>query len=258
MLKLLPELVMGPLLVGGATLAARRWGSRIGGIVSAFPAVVGPVLLITAQARGALFAARAADGTLLGLVALSAFAVTYGRAAVALGWRACLLAGWGAAALTAGVVSWTAGGVGLPVALAAAVISLSFAHLALPRAAIDWRAVRGASVNIPVRMALTALLVVLLSAAAVVLGPLAGGVLSALPVLASLLAVFTHRGEGREAVIALLRGMLVGMAGFVGFCAVVASVVVRLGMGPAFAAAALAAVLLQVAVLPAGLRRAPS
>src|SRR5215212_7951326 len=98
MLELVLELVVAPGLVGAATLAARRWGQRIGGLVSAFPAIVGPVLLIAAHQHGTAFAAKTASGTLLGLVALSGFALAYGRTALRGGWRASLAAGWATAA----------------------------------------------------------------------------------------------------------------------------------------------------------------
>lgn len=257
MLKILPELIMGPLLVGGSTLVGERWGTRVGGLVSAFPAVVGPVLLITAQARGAAAAARAAQGTLLGLVALSAFVVTYAWIARHSRWRTSLVAGWAAAGLMAAAVGGIFGRAGLPVALASAVISLLLARLAMPRTAAGPGPDRAERANIPARMGVTALLVASLATAAAVLGPLVGGMLSGLPILASVLAVFTHRREGGLAVIALLRGMLVGMAGFVGFCAVVASLITLAGTEAAFAAGAFVAVALQALVVLGGLRRAP-
>lgn len=58
MLTILCEPLIAPVLVALSTLAARRWGDAVGGLVSAFPAVVGPVLLGVAQQRGAEFAAR--------------------------------------------------------------------------------------------------------------------------------------------------------------------------------------------------------
>jgi len=84
-----------------------------------------------------------------------------------------------------------------------------------------------------------------LSAAASRLGPLAGGILAALPVLASVLAVFTHAQHGPDALADLLRGMLGGMTGFVVFCALVATLVVPAGIAIAFAAAALGALTVQ-------------
>jgi hypothetical protein len=74
------------------------------------------------------------------------------------------------------------------------------------------------------------------------LGPTAGGVLSALPVLASVLAVRTHEHDGPRAACELLRGILGGMGGFVAFCVLVAVLVEPAGVAVAFAAATLAAV----------------
>lgn len=68
MLEIVLTLLIAPALVGVSSLASRRLGERIGGLVSAFPAIVGPVLLITAHEHGAMFAAAAANGTLLGAV----------------------------------------------------------------------------------------------------------------------------------------------------------------------------------------------
>ena len=127
------ELLVAPALVGAATLAARRWGPEIGGLVSAFPAIVGPVLLIAALEHGATFAARAANGTLLGLVALAAFAVAYGWTAARAGWRGSLAAGWAAAGLAGLLVGTIAAGP--PAGLAAAAVSLGAAHRLLRHAA---------------------------------------------------------------------------------------------------------------------------
>ncbi|HEX6743154.1 MAG TPA: hypothetical protein VF087_03050 [Solirubrobacteraceae bacterium] len=241
------ELVLAPALVGGATLAARRWGEAIGGLVSAFPAIVGPVLLIAAHEHGSAFAAKTASGTLLGLVALSGFALAYGRTALRAGWRASLAAGWATAAAIAVLLGTVKAG---PLAgLVAATLSLLAARRALPRGT----AIRAATPARPprwdlaLRMVLTAVLVVSLTAAASRLGPVVGGVLAALPALASILAVFTHEQHGARAVVFLLRGMLSGMAGFVVFCAVVAALVDRAGVGATFTAAAVAAVCVQAA-----------
>jgi hypothetical protein len=246
----LPEIVLAPLLVAAATLAARRWSVRLGGLVSAFPAIVGPVLLIGAREHGPAFAARSASGTLLGLVALSGFAVAYGRTARRAGWAASLAAGWAAAAAVALVAG--AVGAGLLVALAAAVSSLLLAHRALPAPAAGPAAARVPRWDLPVRMALTAILVAALAAAADRLGPVVGGILAALPVLASVLAVFTHEQRGAAALVDLLRGMLSGMAGFVAFCAIVGALVGPAGVAVAFALATLGAVAAQVTAARAG------
>jgi hypothetical protein len=247
LVDLLLELVVAPALVGAATLAARRWGQRIGGLVSAFPAIVGPVLLVAALNHGPAFAARAASGTLLGLVALAGFALVYGRAAGRTRWPASLAVAWAAAGLLGIGVGVLAAGT--PVALLGASVTLLAAHRllrgagtgALPAAPIVPRW------DLPLRMALTALLAVTLTAAASRLGPVVGGVLAALPVLASILAVFTHARYGTAAVVELLRGMLGGMAGFVSFCALVAVLTVPAGIAAAFVIATVAALAIQAA-----------
>src|SRR5947209_6038612 len=166
MLSELPELVLAPMLVGCATLVDRRWGARVGGVVSALPAVVAPVLLIAAQTRGATFAADAADGVLLGLAAFSGFVLAYGRVAGYAGWRVTLAAGWSTAVLLAVPVGWWAGGVGFGGSVIVAAVSLGLAHVAMPGSARRAPRVVGPRGEIPLRMAVTAALVALLAAAA--------------------------------------------------------------------------------------------
>jgi hypothetical protein len=258
MVKLLLELALGPLLVGGATLACQRWGGRVGGLVSAFPAIVGPVLLITAQQRGELVTAGAANGTLLGLVAMSGFVLTYAWSARRWRWELCLFAGWACAGVLGAVVGWLARGLGFPGGLIAASASLAIAYRLMPPAGNQAQVEAvGAELYVAWRMALTAVLVALLAVATSLVGPLVGGMLAALPVLASVLTICTHRRDGVAAVIALLRGMLVGMAGFVGFCVVVEVLVVLAGVPLAFVLATLTAVALQLLVLR-GLRASPA
>ncbi len=261
MMTTLVELVLAPALTAGSTLAVRRWGPHLGGVVSAFPAIVGPVLLILALERGGAFAARAAAGTLLGLLTLSAFALAYGGFAARYGWRVSLAAGWAAAGLTGAGIGFGVEGTSLPTASAVATLSLLIAWRALARSlrgslaheptASARRA--GVTVGIPLRMVLTAGLVTALSTGGAALGPLVGGMLAALPVVASVLAVLTHRETGGEAAIALLRGTIAGMGGFLVFCAAIALLVAHHPTLSTFLIATAAAVIAQAgAVAVAG------
>jgi drug/metabolite transporter (DMT)-like permease len=71
------KLVLAPMLVALATLVARRWGPKAGGILMGFPLTTGPIFLFLALEQGTEFAEQAAVGALLGLVGLSAFAWIY-------------------------------------------------------------------------------------------------------------------------------------------------------------------------------------
>jgi hypothetical protein len=245
MLVILVQLTLAPVLVAAATLAARHWHDGVGGVVSAFPAIVGPLLLITAHEHGPAFTARVADGTLLGLASFSAFVLVYGRLVTQRGWVSCLALGWAAAAAVALLVREV--DAALPAGLLVAVATLTLAHRGLPASAgeVPRRPPRW---DLPARLAGTTALVALLAVAAGRFGPLVGGILAALPVLASVLAVGTHRVAGRAAVLALLRGMLAGMSGFVVFCQLVAWLAVPAGPVAAFALATASAVLVQAVV----------
>ena len=123
------QLLVAPVLVAAATVAARRWGHRVGGLVSAFPAIVGPVLWIGTERHGSVFAAKAATATLVGLASLSAFALACGRTAPHVSWPVSLAAGWAFAAVVAAVISTVEAS--LTGALAIAVTSLVLAHRGL-------------------------------------------------------------------------------------------------------------------------------
>ena len=78
---LLLKLVLTPLLVGGSTLAARRWGPAIGGWLIALPLTSGPVLAFLALDHGSGFAAVAAIGSLTGLAGIAVYSAAYHGAA---------------------------------------------------------------------------------------------------------------------------------------------------------------------------------
>jgi hypothetical protein len=209
-------------------------------------------LFIAAERHGARFAAEAAGATLLGLVALAGFALVYARAAARSGWAVSLLLAWLAAAALGALagrveVGLLGAGVCAAIAIAAARAGLpATVTVAVHRAPPTW--------DLPVRMALTALLIVLLTAAANRFGPAAAGALSALPALASVLAVFTHRRDGDQATVELLRGTLEGTAAFAVFCAVTGALLERTGIAAAFLVALTAALIAHTASVRARAR----
>src|SRR3954465_7099493 len=88
------KLTLAPALVGGASLAGRRFGPQVGGWLIGFPVVAGPVLWFYAREQGAAFAAGAAAGTVLGVLSLCLFLAIYAMCAVRFGWLPCVLLGW--------------------------------------------------------------------------------------------------------------------------------------------------------------------
>jgi hypothetical protein len=242
------KLLLSPCFVVGASLAARRFGPRVGGLVGGLPVVAGPIVLIYALVHGRVFAAQAAANTLLGLISLTAFVVVYGRLAGRVSWYVCLLAGWlafGAATVLFSAVSIPAG-----VALALAGAALILGAVLLPRPRIE--PVCGASPpmwDLPLRAACALSLVLVLSAAAGQLGAQLSGLLAPFPVIACVLAVFTHTQRGVDELRLLLRGLITGLGAFALFFFTLAISLRGAGIATGFLLASTLAVLLQAAVL---------
>lgn len=102
--------------------------------------------------------------------------------------------------------------------------------------------------DLPVR-ALAALgLVLVLTAASGALGPHLSGLLAPFPVIASVLAVFTHLHGGFGQVTVLMRNLLLGFYGFAAFCFTLAVALPGLSTGAAFGLATAAALAVQAAI----------
>jgi hypothetical protein len=95
MTLLIVKATLTPLLIAAATLAARRWGHAVGGWIAGLPLTSGPVSVFLAVEQGAAFGARAACGTLLGLIAVACFCVAYARSAKRSGWVGPTILGLG-------------------------------------------------------------------------------------------------------------------------------------------------------------------
>src|SRR3989442_4342774 len=79
MTLLFENLVLTPLLIAAVTLAGRRWGPAVGGWLAGLPLTSRPVSVFLTLEQGPGFAARAAVGTLAGLVGLGRFFGVYSR-----------------------------------------------------------------------------------------------------------------------------------------------------------------------------------
>ena len=239
MLLLLLKLTLAPGLVAATTLAGRRWGPRTAGWLGGLPVVVGPILLAIAIEQGDAFAADAAEGSLFGLISLTAFMLAYGWAARRVSWLPALIAGWAAFALA----TFALEGVALPPLAALLVVVAVFAatEWSLPRGGGAAEAPRAPRYDVALRAACTAALVLLLTALAETLGARLSGMLAAFPVLASVLAAFTHAQDGPGPAADFLRGLVRGLLSFALFCFVVAVLLPAAGLALTFLAATAAA-----------------
>lgn len=243
------KVIATSVLIAAATLTARRWGETVGGMFAGLPLTSGPVSLALAVERGPDFAAAAAHATILGLVAVAAYALAYLRICRATDWRVASLAGVAVFVSAAFILSLVPV-VGLPLAIIGAVASL-IAALALagdsdssesPVPAPRW--------DLPARMIVASAIVLLITGLAERIGAEWTGLLSPFPVFSCVMGAFCHHHGGAPAARRLLRGVLLGTLGFAAFFLVVALLITRENLHITYLLACAAALGLNGLLLP--------
>lgn len=244
------RVLLAPAFVVLASLVARRFGVRIGGVVAGLPVIAGPILLVLALQHGSAFAGTAAAGVLLGTVGLSAFVLVYVATARWLSWPSAVAAAYTAFALA--VVAMRSLSVGALPALiiACGSLVLTLGLLPLPPS-VDAAPLAPTRWDMPFRAACTAVAVVTVTAIATTLGPHLSGLVTSFPIITAVLSVFTHAHRGRDEAIRLLRGFTVGFFSYAAFCFVVATTIRPLGVTGCFALAAVLALSVQAAAVAA-------
>lgn len=233
------KLLLTPLLIAAASLVQRRLGGEAGGVLAGLPLTSGPVSLFLALQYGGGFAARSAVASLLGTVAMSVFCAAYARSAQRAAWAFSLplaaVVYVGAAGLASQMPQSlaTAAAWSFPLLVAMVlVIGRSNRHavgLQPPR----W--------DLPARMAVAALAVLVITGLGDIVGARWSGLLATIPVFAAVMGVFSHRHGGFEAARSVLRGIAIGALGAAAFFVVVAAAIERYGVTLAYIGAVCAA-----------------
>ena len=85
---LVVKLSLTPLLISGVTLAGRRWGLLVSGLLIGLPLTTGPISLFLALEQGIGFATKAAIGGLVGQASICLFWLTHMPPDGSTGWPA--------------------------------------------------------------------------------------------------------------------------------------------------------------------------
>jgi hypothetical protein len=248
--SLILKLVVTPLLIGAASLAGHRWGAAVGGWLVGIPFTSGPIAFFLALDHGASFAASASVGMLVGTISQALFCLAYAWASTRLRWPASFGAGTlGFAATTVVLRPLEApASTAFEVTVAALVVAL----LLIPRDSSKLKVPEQEQEeeapprwDLPARMVVATVFVLLLTAIAPLLGPYLSGLLSPFPLFGAILTVFTHRSQGSIAATRLLRGLLYGLFAPAGFFLALAILIERVGIGLSFGAATATALAFQ-------------
>lgn len=209
---LLLKLATMPVVIATATLAGRRYGAAVAGLILGLPIVSGPISVFVAVEQGIEFARVAASGTLLGLVALATFCLAYGFAARRLGWPGSLACGLSATA----AMAWLLDALALPepavIWLTAGAILVAITICPVPGPAVARRP--PPAWDLPARIVVSTAFMMTVTLLAASIGPTMTGMASTFPVMLSVMAPFTHRVDGQAAVMSMLRGCIEGLVTF--------------------------------------------
>ena len=221
-----------PPLIAGVTLAVRKWGEGFGGWIGGFPWVAGPISFFIAIEHGTQFAASTIPSALLGSIGTMFFALVYAVAASRMKWFPTVLMSYAAFFVVALAslgrsVSLTAG-----ILLNLVVLTGILYVFPKPKKKSEYR--KQPVYDIPLRMLVATLFVVVLTQAADFLGPTWSGILTPFPIMTSTLAVFTHSQQGGDAAARILYGLLLAGYGFVAFLVGVYWLVPLLGVAWAY------------------------
>jgi hypothetical protein len=238
------KLLIVPLFLAGISIAARIWGPRLGGLLAGLPVVAGPILCFLALEHGVPFAAQAAQGSLLAVIACIGFATAFAHASRRFGWLTTLLIGWSSWFVLAAALAWLPAQ--LPLVASMAGVALLLGPRMLPSAPAVAPASSGLSkIELGARMLAGAALVLAVTGLAAIVGTRWAGLLAMFPVLGTVLGVFSHLRGGPDHVALLYRGMFRGFFSFAAFCVVLALVLEQMSLPLAFILAVVAAALVQ-------------
>jgi hypothetical protein len=235
--------VLVPALLAAISLAGRRWGPGVAGWLAGFPSLTGPILFFLALERGPEFTVAASVLSLASVVSALAFGITYAWACTRLHWLgafACAMSAWTASVLVLAQLPLTVFG-----ALALSLLALLAAPRLYPRPQSPWGSSALPPYELLLRMAAGAGMVLAVTAAAEGLGSTWTGLFSAVPVMSTVLAVFSQRANGPGFVVALLRSMIGGFYAYIVYCLCVAALLDKLGTAATFGIAVVAAVTMQ-------------
>jgi hypothetical protein len=249
------KLLLVPGLVAGASLAERRWGPRVAGLLTSFPIVTGPILLFFAIEQGDPFTAEAARGALVALVAVAASGLAYAWTSLRAAWWTSLAVCWA----TFVMVTLALRGLDLrpPWALAASLASFMLVRALLPASRGARARIQRSAWDLPLRTFAAMTVVLSVTGLGRRLGPTLSGAFTPFPVALGVLLAFTHAQQGSSSAIQFLRGFLPGMWSFAAFCFVAAVAVVPLGSGTGLPLALAVVMPIQAAVLWR-IKRSPS
>jgi hypothetical protein len=213
------KLLLTPCMIAATSLVGRRWGPAVSGWLMGFPLTSGPVSVFLTLQYGPAFAGQAAVGTMAGQASVCIFCLVYSRTALRWRWQAS--AASGVLAFLLGTLVWNRFTLTLLPTFATVLMVIFVVARLIPKHAVPVSAVPLPNWDLPARMIVATVFVLLLTTFANALGPQLSGLIAPFPIFGTVLAVFAHKQQGGIAATQLLRGVVLGSVAFATFFLVV-------------------------------------
>jgi hypothetical protein len=234
------KLFITPFLIGSVTLAGRRWGSIVSGLLIGLPLTSGPISFILAYEFGVEFASQAAIGSMAGQISICIFCLAYTRVALKNNWFVSCLAA--ITAFLSATFAWNSFSWQLLTAFFVLVAVIFLVVALIPRHSLAQAVFRTPKWDLPARIVAATSFVLLLTTVADQLGPQLSGLIAPFPVFGIVFAAFTQSQQGAKAASNLLRGIVLGSGSYAAFFLIVGSLLSRLGIPLTYLLASAAAV----------------
>lgn len=245
MIFLVLQLIIVPLAVVTGTLAQRRFGHAVGGLIIGLPLASLPMLLLIALQRGTTFATSTSNADLVGSLAEVVVIGVYAFAARRWSPTLTLLSALGAFVLSAGALHFLT----LPTTLAGVLSVAAFVITLRWWPTVTREVTEGGRDHLVIRVALSGGFALLVLVLAGPIGPGFTGLAVALPVSSLVMAFVTHQGHGANASSRLLQGVARGSYSYVAAIFTFTEVLATGSAWIAFAASLVVALVVQAAVL---------
>ncbi|WP_130802562.1 hypothetical protein [Acinetobacter ihumii] len=205
---LIAKLLIVPFFILLVSLAGRRWGNKVAGILSGMPVVAGPIVVLMACEQGVEFGLHAATAGISGVVSLLSFGITYCWLSRSCHWSLSFLGGILVWMVTSVLLTFVPQN--LYVVSVVAILGLILTPLILPKLSTISLPTRQFN-DLALRMLTGGIFTLTVTTLAYVLNSQWSGLLAVFPIIGSVMAIFTHIMQGSEAVAMLYHGTVRGL-----------------------------------------------
>jgi hypothetical protein len=212
------KLIVMPIVMIIVTLASRKWGNSIGGLIASFPWVAGPILIFMSIEQGSEFVVKSLPGVLVGIMGWLVFCSTF----VLVGERYkafwALISGYAAYFLWGAMMRELLGYLSMNTWYIITFLAIIIVLKIFPKVKNDAKeSNKKLKYDLLLRVMMITSFVLALTHFAKLLGPGWSGILAPFPIMTAVLGVFVHYTQGNYQTRTLFYGLLFGSFGFITF-----------------------------------------